>query len=430
MPYAARVEIGDDTWDAAIVGGGAAGLATAIFAARVAPELRIAIIDGAKKLGAKILVSGGGRCNVTNVRVTPADYWGGSRNSVKKILGALSVEETIAFFRELGVPLHEEPTGKLFPDSNSARTVLDALLREATSRGVRILTDHRVTEIRRAGPSRFGFVVVTTSGTIATCRVVLATGGLSFPKTGSDGGGYEFARTLGHSLIPTTPGLDPLLLEGGFHTALSGLTQDVELTIRVESEPPERLRGSLLWTHFGVSGPVAMNASRIWNRARLERRSVTVTASFFPDDDFASLEKRLLDHAAGHPKAHVATVLAMLLPARQADAILTALGLRPSTQMAQFSREDRRRLITALLAWPMPIRGTRGYAYAEVTAGGVPLTEINPATMESRVCPGLYLVGEILDVDGRIGGFNFQWAWSGGFVAGKALAARSVDRGI
>lgn len=430
MPYAARVEIGDDTWDIAIVGGGAAGLATAIFAARAVPELRIAILDGAKKLGAKILVSGGGRCNVTNVRVTPADYWGGSRNSIKKILGALSVEETIAFFRELGVPLHEEPTGKLFPDSNSARTVLDALLREAASRGVRILTDQRVTEIRVVGPPHSGFEIVTTSATIAAGRVVFATGGLSFPKTGSDGGGYELVKRLGHSIIPTTPGLDPLLLEGSFHTALSGLTRDVELMIRVEGEPPERLRGSLLWTHFGVSGPVAMNASRIWNRARLEKKPVTVTCSFFPDEDFIRHEKRLIDLAGSHPKSQIATVLAMLLPGRQADAILAALNLRPNTQMSQFSRDDRRRLINALLAWPMPIRGTRGYAYAEVTAGGVPLTEINPATMESRVCPGLYLVGEILDVDGRIGGFNFQWAWSGGFVAGKALAAPHAKRGI
>ncbi|MBI5765497.1 MAG: NAD(P)/FAD-dependent oxidoreductase [Planctomycetes bacterium] len=422
--------IEDTQWDVAIVGGGAAGLATAIFAARAAPRLRVVILDGATKLGAKILVSGGGRCNVTNVRVTPADYWGGSRNIIKKILAALSVEDTIAFFRELNVPLHEEPTGKLFPDSNSARTVLDALLREATSRNVRIITDHRVTTIHALNGPRFGFEVVTAAETISAGCVVLATGGLSFPKTGSDGGGYELARQLGHTLCSTTPGLDPLLLDGNFHTALSGLTQEVELTIRVDGESPQHLRGSLLWTHFGVSGPAAMNTSRVWNRARLDKRPVIVTANLFPDDDFATLEKRLLDLGAEHPKSQVATVLAMLLPARQADAVLAALSLRPTTQMSQFPRDDRRRLINALLAWPMPIRGTRGYAYAEVTAGGVPLTEINPATMESRVCPGLYLVGEILDVDGRIGGFNFQWAWSGGYVAGKALAARHAQRGI
>ncbi len=422
------METGTPHLDVAIIGGGAAGLATAIFTARAGPGLRVGILDGAKELGAKILVSGGGRCNVTNVCVTTGDYWGGSRNTIKKVLGALPVEKTVAVFRELGVALHEEENGKLFPDSNSARTVLDALVREATGRGVRILTEHRVADIFVGEAANFE--IDTSVGKISATHVVLATGGLSLAKTGSDGSGYALARKLGHRLTPTTPGLAPLLLDGAFHTPLSGLTQEVELCLRVEGDSPERLRGSMLWTHHGISGPVAMNASRIWHRARLEKKAVTVTASFFPELDFEGLEKRLLDLATKHPKGQLVTALASLLPARQAQSILASLGIRGVTPMSQFSREDRRRLVNALLAWPMPVRDSRGYAYAEVTAGGVPLNEIDPATMESRVCPGLFLVGEILDVDGRIGGFNFQWAWSGGFVAGRALAARPGDAGI
>ncbi|HKQ48180.1 MAG TPA: NAD(P)/FAD-dependent oxidoreductase [Phycisphaerae bacterium] len=405
--------------EVAVVGAGAAGLAAAIFAARARPGLSIVALDGAKKLGAKILVSGGGRCNVTNRTVTVGDFWGGSRHVVQRILNSLSVEETIAFFNEIGVHLHEEENGKLFPDSNSAKTVLSALIAEAQRRDVRLLTDHRVTGIRR---EEVCFELATTSGLIAARSVVLATGGLSLPKTGSDGGGYHLAESLGHALTPTTPGLAPLVLDGDFHPALSGISHVVELTIRIEGQKPVRMTGSMLWTHFGVSGPVALDASRHWLRARLELHRVAVSASFCPGDTFESLEQRFMDLATSNPKAQLRGVLSERLPNRVAKVVLQHLQIADQVAMAHLAREDRRRLVRSLLEWPLPVVDSRGYGVAEVTAGGVPLTEIDPATMESRKCPGLYLVGEILDVDGRIGGFNFQWAWSSGCVAGKALA--------
>ncbi|HUN82609.1 MAG TPA: NAD(P)/FAD-dependent oxidoreductase [Phycisphaerae bacterium] len=405
--------------DVAIIGGGAAGLATAIFAARHRSSLRVAVLDGAKKLGAKILVSGGGRCNVTNVHVTPEDYWGGSRHIVKRVLSALSVEETVAFFREIGVPLHEEEIGKLFPDSNSARTVLDALVREATRLGVSILCEHRVEEIRRNAD---GFDVLTGSGSILARCVVLATGGKSLPKTGSDGSGYAIAQSLGHSIVATTPGLAPLILDGDFHVALSGLTQDVEIVLRAEDEKPVRISGSMLWTHFGISGPAAMNASRVWHRARLEGREVTVTVNFVPGETTETMEKQLMEMANGQARTQLRNALSTIVPGRLAETILRTLKINPQTLMAHLSRDDRGRIARAMTDWPLPVRDSRGYGYAEVTAGGMPLTEIDSATMQSRKCPGLYLVGEILDVDGRIGGFNFQWAWASGFVAGRAAA--------
>lgn len=405
--------------EVAIVGAGAAGLAAAIFAARRADGLSIVALDGAKKLGAKILVSGGGRCNVTNRAVTIGDFWGGSRHVIQRILGSLSVEETIAFFEEIGVRLHEEENGKLFPDSNSAKTVLNALIVEAERRGVRLLTDTRVTGIRR-GPEHFE--LDTSSGPIRARNVVLATGGLSLPKTGSDGGGYQLAAALGHTLAPTTPGLAPLVLDGDFHVPLSGISHVAELAIRIEGQKPVRMTGSMLWTHFGVSGPVVLDASRHWHRARLEGREVRVSASLFPGDSFESLEARLIAMVSASPKAQLRGTLAEGLPARVAKAILQRLGIGEHVAMAHLAREDRRRLVRALLEWPLSVLDSRGYGFAEVTAGGVPLTEIDPATMASRKCPGLFLVGEILDVDGRIGGFNFQWAWSSGFVAGRGIA--------
>ena len=267
----------------AIVGAGAAGLATAIFARRLAPSLRVALLDTAKRPGAKILVSGGSRCNVTNSAVSDRDFWGGRRTIVRQILRAFPVSETIAFFRELGVPLHEEADGKLFPDSNRARDVLEALLRESQARGVQLLAGHRVLDVARAAG---GFTVTAAHGDLQARAVVLATGGRSLPKSGSDGAGYAVAERLGHTSVPTTPGLVPLLLEApdssAFHAELSGVAHEVELTVWIEGAATSRLTGALLWTHFGVSGPVALNASRHWARAHLEGKTVAITASFWP----------------------------------------------------------------------------------------------------------------------------------------------------
>ena len=413
--------------DTAIVGAGAAGLATAIFTRRLNPTRAVRLLDGAKKPGAKILVSGGSRCNVTNASVTDGDFWGGKRSIVRRVLRAFPVPDTIAFFAELGVRLHEEADGKLFPDSNRARDVLDALLRAADASGVDLRADHRVLDISRAGER---FRITTSRGEHDADAVVLATGGLSLPKTGSDGAGFEIARRLGHSITPTTPGLAPLLLskDDDLHGQLSGVSHDVELTLWVDGGAASRIRGALLWTHFGISGPAALDMSRHWLRATLEEHDARLTASFCPGLTFDDLERRWTSLAAERPKASVQSALATLVPASAAAALLRRLRIDAATALAHFPREERRRLVQALVAWPLPVVGSRGYNYAEVTAGGVPLAEIDPATMESRVCPGLFLVGEILDVDGRIGGFNFQWAWSSARVAATALARRAHGR--
>jgi hypothetical protein len=422
----------DGTYDVCIVGAGAAGLATAIFAARKSPRLRMVLLDGARKVGAKILVSGGGRCNVTNVRVRAEDFWGGSRNSIRRVLKAFSEAQTVEFFRELGVPLHEEQWGKLFPDSHSAKTVLHALLAEADTRGIRLLSGRRVTAVGRAdhGP----FEVVADVGRspqaeekLQTKAVILATGGMSLPKTGSDGLGHELARRLGHSIVPPTPGLAPLVLFGDFHAPLSGVSHEVEVIVNAEGQEPVRIAGPMLWTHFGASGPAIMDASRHWHRARVEGKNVEISLSFLPGWNFEMAERKVLDLAGAQPKSAVRSVLSGLMPSRLAEAIAAALAVPSQLVMSQLTREDRRRIIHALLHWPLPVIDSRGYNYAEVTAGGVPLTEIDPGTMASRICPGLFLVGEILDVDGRIGGFNFQWAWSTAYVCAHGVARLFAD---
>ena len=407
--------------DVAIVGAGAAGLATGIFAARRMPERRIVALDGAKKLGAKILVAGGGRCNVTNERVQANDFWGGSRNTIKQVLAAFTAEQSVHFFREIGVEMHVEEHGKLFPNTNSARTVLAALIAEAERRGVVIKSDHRVIAIEK---SENAFALKTSQGQIRARAVVLATGGKSLPKTGSDGGGYALAEKLGHSLVATTPGLAPLVLDGDFHVGLSGVSLDVELSVSVEGEKPFKHGEAMLWTHFGVSGPAALDVSRLWHRAILAGRKVEIFANFLPESNPADIDAKLMALAQSQPRTILENALATLVPARLASSVLANLGIEPRTIMAHLGKDARRKLAETLTRWPLPIRDSRGYNFAEVTAGGVPLPEIDPRTMESRVCPGLFLVGEILDVDGRIGGFNFQWAWSSGFVAGIGLAKR------
>jgi len=410
--------------DVAIVGAGAAGLATGIFARRANRRLRVAVLDGAARPGAKILVSGGSRCNVTNTVVTGADFNGGRPAVVRRILRAFPVDETVAFFREIGVPLKEEPGGKLFPVSNQSRDVLAALLSELARVGAELRAGHRVSGVRRAGDR---FEVTTSRGTLTAAAVVLAAGGQSLPKTGSDGWGYDAARALGHTIVPTTPALVPLVLApnrpGGIHAEISGVSLPARIDVRVDGAIAARIVGAMLWTHFGISGPAALDASRHWLRARLEGRDTRLTASFRPDETFESLEHAWIDLATGRPRLTVQTALSRELPGSMASAMLEHLSIAAGTVLAELAREDRRRLVRALVEWPLPVTDSRGYRYAEVTAGGVPLSEINPASMASRVCPGLYLVGEILDADGRMGGFNFQWAWATARVAASALGA-------
>ncbi len=379
------------------------------------------LLDGARAPGAKILVSGGSRCNVTNIAVSERDFWGGRSSVIRRVLRAFSVPDTIAFFRDIGVGLHEEANGKLFPDTNRARDVLAALLRESAAIGAQLASGHRVLDVERIGG---GFRIATDRGLLLASAVVLATGGQSLPKSGSDGAGFAMARRLGHTIVPTTPALVPLLLDGidSVHRDVSGVSHDVELAVWVERAVAIRLTGSLLWTHFGISGPVALNASRHWLRAQLEGRPASMTANLRPGQQFDDVDAEWQRRATANPRATIQTTLASMLPSSVAAAILRHLALDGSAPLAHFPRDDRRRLSRALVEWPLPVAGSRGYTYAEATAGGVSLREIDAGTMASRACPGLWCVGEILDVDGRIGGFNFQWAWSSGFVAGRALA--------
>ena len=398
-------------YDVTVVGAGAAGLMAAIFARRANPAARVALVDGAKRIGAKILISGGGRCNVTHEKVTASDF-NGNRNAIGRVLRTFTVEETIAFFLDLGVVLKREETGKLFPVTDRARTVLDALLNEARRVGVEILTDARV------GAIRAGFVLDSAKGEIESRRVVLATGGRSIPKTGSDGLGFDIVRSLGHSVTETFPALVPLLIdEPHWIRELSGTSAVVELSVRASGgKVLHRHRGSMLLTHFGISGPVTLDVSRHWIAERKTDPGVSLVANLLPGDTFETVDAQLLEAARRNAQATVGSVFRTAVP----DRILERLV--PSPPISRLGRDERRTAARSLTELTVPVSRDRGFDYAEVTAGGVPLAEVDPGTMASRRCPGLWLCGEILDVDGRIGGFNFQWAWTSGRLAGLSCA--------
>jgi predicted Rossmann fold flavoprotein len=338
------------------------------------------------------------------------------------VLRRFTVEDTIEFFTAAGVELKTEDTGKLFPTSDSARTVLDALVREATRAGVRLVHPARVTAVARDAD---GFLATSDAGEFTARRVILCTGGKSLPKSGSDGTGLELARSLGHSLTsPIVPALVPLLLPAGhWITALAGLTLSTEVVLTAGSGKRRfATTGSTLCTHVGLSGPAILDASRHWLVERAADPGVALAVNWLPGETPESLDRLLVEQQ----RRGALAVLRERLPDRLARGLCEQAAAAPTGDLA---REPRKRLTALATATPLAITGDRGFAVAEATAGGVPLAEVRLETMESRVCPGLYLAGEVLDVDGRIGGFNFQWAWASGFVAGRAAAAASAGAG-
>jgi len=380
-------------------------------------------------------MSGGTRCNVTHREVTAADFHAESRPVVARILRSFSPDETRAWFESMGVALKLEETGKYFPVTDDAHTVLAALRDEAERRGVTTRAGARVTRLEpgwRLGVERIAdsnpfsaqvaryregawpLPAAGPSQWIDARRVILATGGLSFPRTGSDGTGYALAGALGHTIVPPVPALTPLAGEDSLCVKAQGLTLEAELALWLAGRVTERMRGSLLIAHFGFSGPAALDLSRSWLRAEGKPRAVT--ASFAPGESEESVSRAWLESDA---RATPRRILTRWLPERLAEVLCAEADVDPGVLASQVDRARRTALVRGVVQRPLVVTGTLGYEKAECTAGGVPLSEVDPSTLESRLAPGLYLCGEILDVDGRLGGFNFQWAWSSGTVAGR-----------
>ena len=395
-----------------VVGAGAAGLVAAIFAAE---RSSVIVIERTSDGGRKILISGGGRCNILPGALEPNRFVTDSpAHLLRGMLRAWPLVAQREFFeREVGLPLTlEEKTAKLFPVSNRARDVRDGLTGLARQRGVQFQYDTSLTGLTQTS---HGWRVETTRGEIDTHRVVLATGGLSVPATGSDGTGLLLAAQLGHVVHETYPALTPLLAESAAHASLAGVSLGVRLRAKWRGKSAEA-SGGFLFTRRGYSGPSVLDLSHIAVRSRMsgadQAHSAVLRIAWTAKD--ADEWQRELAGAAGL----VVTTVARHLPRRLAEQLLREADIPLDRRAAELHRRERRALLEALTAFVLPWTGDEGYAKAEVTGGGIALNDVNPRTLESRRHRGLFLCGEILDVFGPIGGQNFAWAWSTGRTAG------------
>jgi predicted Rossmann fold flavoprotein len=400
----------------AIIGAGAAGSMAAIFAASAGAETLL--LESTRDGGRKILISGGGRCNILPARVDERRFvTDSSPNTLRKILRSWPLSEQVAFFeRELDLPLvEEEETAKLFPVSNRARDVRDGLLALAARRGARFMPETTVVGI--APTSGQWSVERAGAPPLLVDAVVLASGGLSVPTTGSDGRGLTMLAQLGHTMHPTYPALTPVVAEPAPFAALAGISLPVTVTAR-EDGRSATATGGFLFTHRGYSGPAVLDISHVLVRSRLEEKSEARLLVQWTRLDERAWEAALKPEGTGT----VAGVLRRELPERLAGEIAGMAGVPLSRTLAQLRRDERLRLIEVLVRGDLRWTSDEGYKKAEVTGGGVSLAEIDPRTMESRRHPGLFLCGEVLDAFGPIGGYNFLWAWATGRAAGHAAA--------
>jgi predicted Rossmann fold flavoprotein len=389
-------------YDVAVIGAGAAGLMCAIEAGK--RGRRVLVIEHCDRVGKKILISGGGRCNFTNLNVTPENFLSANSHFCKSALARYTQWDFIALVERHGIAYHEKELGQLFCDQ-SARQIVKLLTDECREAGVRIATDCSVSGVERGVA---GFVVKTKRDAIEVSSLVVACGGLSVPKMGATSFGYEVAKKLGHSIVPTHAGLVPLVFSADDLVRYHGLS-GVSLPVQVECRR-QSFANALLFTHRGISGPAILQISSYWQPGD------DLTINLMPLTD---ADAWLKGRQSARPDAELKTVLGEFLPKRLAQRLCESeLGSRP---LRQYSARDMRAICERLQSWRFRPSETEGYRTAEVTLGGVNTDELSSTTMESKINPGLYFIGEVVDVTGHLGGFNFQWAWSSGYAAGQVV---------
>jgi len=388
------------SYDVVVVGAGAAGLMCAAAAAR--RGRRVLVLDHNDQPGRKILISGGGRCNFTNLGVAPERYLSGNPHFCTSALRRYTVADVLELLRQHRVPWHERRHGELFCD-RSAKDIVELLLTESGSAGGEIRCGIKVGAISGDGP----FTLATSDGEFTATSVVLASGGLSIPKIGATGFAHAVAASYGLAVVAPRPGLVPLTFaedDLAWMRPLAGIAVEAVL-----SAGRARFREALLFTHRGLSGPAVLQASSYW------RDGEAITVDWLPDIDAAA---RLAAGKAARPKAEVRTVLAELLPARLAETLAAQAG-RGERPIGQTTDAALAAFAAQLKAWRLPPTGTEGWRTAEVTLGGVDTAGLSSKTMEAKARPGLFVVGEAADVTGWLGGYNFHWAWASGWVAGQ-----------
>lgn len=388
--------------DVLVIGAGAAGLMCALTAGQRGRVVQV--IDHANKVGKKILMSGGGRCNFTNTGTTPANFVSANPHFCKSALARYAPADFIGMVERHRIAYHEKELGQLFCDVSS-KQIVKMLVDECQAAGARIRTDCGVQRIERTAD---GFDVHTTQGPFFAASLVIATGGLSIPSLGASGFGYEVARQFGHRVLPTRAGLVPLTLSGTHQARLADLS-GVALPVEARSNGVS-FRNSMLLTHRGVSGPAILQISSFWQPGD------TLELDLLPGQDAAGWLRTM---KRDRPAAELRNVLADVLPKRLAQRLCE--HWLPDRPVRQLDEPQLRQAAQLLNAFPLVASGTEGYRTAEVTLGGVDTAQVSSSTFESRLVPGLHFIGEVLDVSGWLGGYNFQWAWASGHAAGSVV---------
>lgn len=414
--------------DVIVIGGGPAGLMAAIAAGEAGARVRV--LERMPLPGRKLLLTGGTRCNLTHdvdARGFVAACGPGAR-FLHNALGRLDPPATRALFERLGVRIRKEPDGRCFPASGKATDVLDAMLKRLHELHVPVKTEVRVVEIRledaagRPEGRYWPFHVLAEGGGDFPCRrVVIATGGLSVPETGSSGDGHALARALGHRVVPARPGEVGLTVEASGVRALAGLSVDDVVVTARQAGRSAQVRGAILFTHYGVSGPAILDVSRLIAQWQGPTRC-DLAVDLVPDQSPDALDGALAAAFSAYGARSPVRIVSTWVPERLAELVVRIANLTDETA-ARVSAAERRRLASVMKALPIQATGNRGFAEAVVTIGGVELRDIDPKTMESRIVPGVSFAGEVLDLDGPRGGFNLQIAWSTGWAAGVAAAA-------
>jgi predicted Rossmann fold flavoprotein len=389
--------------DVLIVGAGAAGLMCAIAAGQRGRS--VLVVDHANKVGKKILMSGGGRCNFTNTGTTPANYLSANPHFAKSALARYTPWDFIALVEKHRIAYHEKELGQLFCD-DSSKQIVRMLLDECAAAGVTVEANCGVQRVRKTPE---GFSVLTARGEVHAESLVVASGGLSIPSMGASGFGYELARQFGHAVLPTRAGLVPLTLSGKHQEHYQDLA-GVALPMVETRVDKQGFRAGLLFTHRGISGPSILQISSYW------KPGDDLRIDLLPDQDVGVW---LIEQRTARPLAELKNVLGEVLPKRLAQRLCEQWF--ESRPMRQYREAELEQIGVRLNAWPITASGTEGYRTAEVTLGGVDTDGLSSSTMQSKLVPGLYFIGEVVDVTGWLGGYNFQWAWASGQAAGEVV---------
>jgi len=406
--------------DVAVVGGGAAGLSAAVFLKRECPALSVTVLERAPRVGRKLLATGNGTCNISNIHAAPAYYHGGDVSFVKPALEAFPPTAAMAFFAEIGVVCRPREDGRVYPLCEQAAAVLSQLRAECAARGVEEVTEAAVSAVR---PQKHGFLLETAGGVLAADQVLVTAGGAASPSLGGVTDGYALLAALGHEKTPLFPAVTQIAADSEFLRAVKGLRADVRLTLRHGARQVAESVGELLFCDYGLSGPAAFAVSRaVGDWERKKQGEMTAVVDLLPDWTTEAVREEILRRRALKGRT-TEEFLTGLLNKRIGQTVVRACGLS-LTQTAESVTPSEAAAIAAMIkGWAVAVSGTKGLAAAQVTAGGTATAGFDPQTMASRRVKGLYAAGEVLDIDGDCGGGNLQWAWSSAYVAAKGLLA-------